>query len=282
MLPGGKAALSRTIEKHTPPAYTARMNDAVVREEEPEPPTVVASRGLRKVYGVGDHAVMALDGIDLAVPAGYFYAIMGASGSGKSTLLYLVGGLTPPTAGTLHVDGHDLARMSDRERTVFRRRRLGIVFQEYNLLPTLTARENVALPKLLGGEPLDSCRARVDELLAAVHLEHRADHRPDALSGGEQQRVAIARALLNDPVILLADEPTGNLDSKQSAEIWDLLRRLAREHGTTILMVTHEAQGAAYAGRVVILKDGNIVGQLEPEGSADAALVATGYQELAG
>lgn len=270
------------VEKGAPAAYTAWMNDAAAPEEVAPPPTVVAARGLRKVYGSGEQGVTALDGIDLAVPARDFCAIMGASGSGKSTLLYLVGGLTPPTAGTLHVDGHDLARMSDYERTVFRRERLGIVFQEYNLLPTLTARENVALPRLLGGQPLEACRGRVDELLAAVHLEQRADHRPDALSGGEQQRVAIARALLNDPVILLADEPTGNLDSKQSAEIWDLLRRFAHEQGKTILMVTHEAQGAAYADRVVILKDGQIVGQLEPKGSADAALVATGYQELAG
>jgi putative ABC transport system ATP-binding protein len=243
---------------------------------------VVAARELRKVYDTSGQPVTALDGVDLDVPAGAFYAIMGASGSGKSTLLHVIGGLTPPTGGTLRVEGQDLAAMSDRARTIFRRRRLGIVFQEYNLLPTLTARENIALPLLVDGQALESCWQRVDELLDRVHLRARAEHRPDALSGGEQQRVAIARALLNDPAIILADEPTGNLDSKQSAEIWALLREIATQRGKTILMVTHEAHGAAYADRVLILKDGRIVGTLEPKGTADAALVATGYQELAG
>ena len=243
---------------------------------------VVAARGLRKVYGSGEQAVEALAGLDIEVPMGEFCAIMGASGSGKSTLLHVVGGLTPATAGELRVEGRDLGAMSDRARTIFRRLRIGIIFQEFNLLPTLTARENVALPMLVDGKPLAACRERVDELLHAVHLERRAEHRPDALSGGEQQRVAIARALLNDPALILADEPTGNLDSKQSVEIWLLLQRVAREQNKTILMVTHEAQGAAHAERVVILKDGQIVGTLEPKGSADAALVATGYQELAG
>ena len=244
--------------------------------------TVVAATDLHKVYESAGHEVPALAGVDLEVAAGQFYAIMGASGSGKSTLLYLVGGLTRPTGGTILVEGRNLTDMSDRERTIFRRRRLGIVFQEYNLLPTLTARENVALPMLLDGQSVTACRTRVDELLDVVHLRERADHRPDALSGGEQQRVAIARALLNDPAIVLADEPTGNLDSKQSTEIWGLLQRIAREQSKTILMVTHEAQGAAYADRVIILKDGRVVGSLEPKGTADAALVATGYQELAG
>jgi len=243
---------------------------------------VVAAQDLRKVYDTSGQPVTALDGVNLEVPAGAFYAIMGASGSGKSTLLHVIGGLTPPTAGMLRVEGHDLTAMSDRARTIFRRRRLGIVFQEYNLLPTLTARENIALPLLVDGQPLEACWQRVDELLDRVHLRARAEHRPDALSGGEQQRVAIARALLNDPAIILADEPTGNLDSKQSAEIWTLLRQIATERGKTILMVTHEAQGAAYADRVIVLKDGCVVGTLEPKGTGDAALVATGYQELAG
>ena len=164
---------------------------------------------------------------------------------------------------------------------------LAILFdRNLNELPAFTGRppsaENVALPMLVDGGPPGRWRGRVDELLATVHLEERADHRPDALSGGEQQRVAIARALLNDPVIILADEPTGTLDSRQSVEIWELMRRIASEQGKTILMVTHEALGAAYADRVIVLKDGRIVGMLEPKGSADAALVATGYQELAG
>jgi putative ABC transport system ATP-binding protein len=243
---------------------------------------VVEANALRKIYDTSGQQVTALDGVDLTVPAGRFFAIMGASGSGKSTLLHVIGGLTPPSGGVLFVEGHDLAAMSDRARTIFRRRRLGIVFQEYNLLPTLTARENVALPLLVDGQSLAGCWERVDELLAIVHLQQRADHRPDALSGGEQQRVAIARALLNDPAIILADEPTGNLDSKQSAEIWTLLRKVADERGKTILMVTHEAHGAAYADRVIVLKDGRVVGSIEPKGAADAALVATGYQELAG
>ncbi len=248
----------------------------------PAQDSIVSAQQLQKVYGTAGDRVTALAGVDLEVPRGQFCAIMGASGSGKSTLLYLIGGLTRPTAGSVHVEGRDLATMSDRDCTVFRRRRLGIVFQEYNLLPTLTARENVALPVLLEGRSVDGLRARIDELLAAVHLSPRAEHRPDALSGGEQQRVAIARALLNDPAILLADEPTGNLDSRQSVEIWSLLRRFAREQNKTILMVTHEAQGAAYADRVIVLKDGRIVGTIAPRGEGDGAVVAARYQELAG
>ncbi len=245
-------------------------------------PIVVDVRDLRKVYVTAEHEVAALDGVTLAIPAGSFTAIMGASGSGKSTLLHLVGGLTAPTTGTILIEGHDLGRMSDRARTLFRRRRIGVIFQEYNLLPTLTARENVALPRLVDGRPLSSVRTRVDELLALVELEPRADHRPDALSGGEQQRVAIARALLNDPAIVLADEPTGNLDSKQSGAIWQLLRDIAEQQLTTVLMVTHEARGAALADDAIVLKDGRIIGVLQPKGTGDATLVATGYQELAG
>jgi putative ABC transport system ATP-binding protein len=247
-----------------------------------EPATAVVDvRDLRKIYATPEHRVVALDGVTLQVARGSFTAIMGASGSGKSTLLHLVGGLTAPTSGTVLVEGQNLGQMSDRDRTIFRRRRIGVIFQEYNLLPTLTARENVALPWLVDGKPLTDIRVRVDELLAVVQLEERAEHRPDALSGGEQQRVAIARALLNDPAIVLADEPTGNLDSRQSRAIWQLLRNIANERGTTVLLVTHEAQGAAFADEVVVLKDGKIIGRLEPKGSADAALVATGYQKLA-
>ncbi len=243
-------------------------------------PAIVELRDVSKQYDSGRSEVVALDGVSLRVGAGVFCAIMGASGSGKSTLIHLVGGLTPPTAGTILVDGQDISAMSDRARTVFRRRRLGIIFQDYNLLPTLTAWENVALPLLIDGRPRSEYAARVDELLALVHLERRATHRPDALSGGEQQRVAIARALLNEPAIILADEPTGNLDSRQAAEIWRLLARVAREQRRTILMVTHEAAGAAFADRVIVLRDGKVIGELEPKGSGDAALVTTGYQQL--
>jgi putative ABC transport system ATP-binding protein len=243
---------------------------------------IVDVRELRKVYTTPEHCVTALDGITLTVGEGAFTAIMGASGSGKSTLLHLIGGLTGPSSGAVIVEGHDLSRMSDRARTLFRRRRIGVIFQEYNLLPTLTARENVALPMLVDGAPLSDFRERVDELLALVQLEDRADHRPGALSGGEQQRVAIARAMLNDPAIILADEPTGNLDSRQSRAIWELLRGIADQRHSTVLMVTHEAQGAAMTDNVLVLKDGRIIGTLEPKGTADAALVAAGYQELAG
>jgi len=269
---------------------SGRRTSTLPRMETPEPmsasdatrPVVVDVRDLRKVYTAPGHKVAALDGVTLQVSAGSFTAIMGASGSGKSTLLHLVGGLTAPTAGTVLIEGHDLGRMSDPARTRFRRRRIGVIFQEYNLLPTLTARENVALPWLVDGRSLSSARTRVDRLLALVELEPRAEHRPDALSGGEQQRVAIARALLNDPAIILADEPTGNLDSKQSHAIWRLLRDIAEQQLTTVLMVTHEAHGAALADDVIVLKDGRIIGGLQPKGSGDAALVATGYQELAG
>jgi len=259
-----------------------QSSTGVLAANEHSRPVVVEVRDLRKVYEAREHRVVALAGVSLSIRAGTFTAIMGASGSGKSTLLHLIGGLTRPTAGVVIVEGHDLGAMSDRRRTIFRRRRIGVIFQDYNLLPTLTAAENVSLPWLVDGRPEPDIARRVDELLATVHLQQRAAHRPDALSGGEQQRVAIARALLNDPAIILADEPTGNLDSKQSLEIWRLMQRIARAQGKTILMVTHEALGAAHADEVIVLKDGGVVGRLAPKGSADAALVATGYQELAG
>ena len=243
---------------------------------------VLDVRAIRKVYDTSGSRVVALDGLDLTVAAGAFVAIMGASGSGKSTLLHLIGGLTQPTAGEIFVEGENLARLSDRRRTIFRRRRMGIVFQDFNLLPTLTAAENVGLPLLVDGRSLGQITPRVEQMLDVVHLGQRARHRPDALSGGEQQRVALARALLNDPAIILADEPTGNLDSKQSAEIWTLLRSIAHEQRRTILMVTHEARGAAYADEVVILKDGQVVDSFVTAGPDDHALVATRYQELAG
>ncbi|MBP9026916.1 MAG: ABC transporter ATP-binding protein [Phycisphaerae bacterium] len=258
------------------------IKDSPVAESADVDSQIVQVRDLVKVYATSGRPVTALNGVSFTVPAGCFIAIMGASGSGKSTLLHLIGGLTQPTSGEVLVENVNLGALSDRQRTLFRRRRLGIIFQEYNLLPTLSARENVALPLLVDGQNPDQFQTRIDDLLRAVHLEERADHRPDALSGGEQQRVAIARALLNDPAIVLADEPTGNLDSRQSVEIWQLMRRIVLEQGKTILMVTHEALGAAYADRVLILKDGRLVGMLEPRGSGDAGPVAAGYQQFAG
>ena len=239
--------------------------------------------GLRKAFRTGGEPVHALRGVELTVPAGAFVSIMGASGSGKSTLLHLIGGLDRPDDGTLRVEGRDIARLSDRERTLFRRRRLGIVFQQYNLLPTLTARENIGLPLLIDGKAASEIGRRVDELVSLVRLGHRASHRPDAMSGGEQQRVAIARALLNDPALILADEPTGNLDSTSATEIWRLLAQLSGELGKTVVMVTHEAAAAAFSSVVHVLKDGRFVGDIEPDGtgSGDAAALAARYQELA-
>ncbi|MBI5865958.1 MAG: ABC transporter ATP-binding protein [Planctomycetes bacterium] len=268
-------------ERPEPLILTAQNQPPPAGDQRAAPP-VVDVRDLRKEYRTSEHQVTALNGVSLQIAPGRFIAIMGSSGSGKSTLLHLIGGLTNPTSGSVVVEGNDLAAMSDRERTVFRRRRLGIIFQDFNLLPTLTARENVALPRLVDGQGTADVRARVDELLAVVHLGPRAEHRPDALSGGEQQRVAIARALLNDPAIVLADEPTGNLDSRQSLEIWNLLRRIVVERGTTVIMVTHEAAGAAFADEVVVLKDGQISGRFEPGGNGDASIVSSAYQQLVG
>jgi putative ABC transport system ATP-binding protein len=186
-----------------------------------------------------------------------------------------------PDAGQITIEGKDIHRLSDRERTLFRRRRLGVIFQAYNLLPTLTAAENVALPLLVDGRSIDEMERRVTELIRLVRLEHRAHHRPGALSGGEQQRVAIARALLTDPALVLADEPTGNLDSANAQVIWEMLARLAGELKMTILMVTHEPAAAVFAQRVLVLKDGELIGQIDTQACPDAAELANRYQELA-
>jgi len=237
---------------------------------------------LVKTYHLGDQVIRALDDVSLSVGTGQLVAIMGASGSGKSTLLHLIGGLDKADKGTVHIENHNITRMSDRKRTLFRRRRIGIIFQTYNLLPTLTAGENVALPLLVDGVGNSEIERRMMEMVRLVHLEQRIHHRPQAMSGGEQQRVAIARALLNDQALILADEPTGNLDSINAVEIWQLLRELAHEHGKTVLMVTHEAVAASYADLTYVLKDGRIIGTIEPTEPGDAALVANRYTELAG
>lgn len=244
---------------------------------------ILRVEGLHKRFRsvAGGEVVHALRGVSFEARRGEFLAIMGASGSGKSTLLHLIGGLDLPDEGRVIIESQDITRMSDRKRTLFRRRRLGIIFQAYNLLPTLTARENVALPLLVDGVPSDQIEARARELIRLVHLEERANHRPQAMSGGEQQRVAIARSLLNDPALLLADEPTGNLDSMHAQEIWRLLRRLSSEMGKTVLMVTHEAAAASYADQILVLKDGQLVGRIHPQEAGNASLVATRYQELA-
>jgi putative ABC transport system ATP-binding protein len=211
-----------------------------------------------KYFRQGDRKVTALDGISLEVPQGRFMAIMGASGSGKSTLLHLMAGLAVADGGRVLINGTDLGGMSDYDLTLFRRRNIGLVFQSFNLIPTLSAEENVMLPLMLDGKDGKTGDARVSEVLARLGLTHRAGHRPDALSGGEQQRVAIGRALVTNPAVILADEPTGNLDSVNSKAVCELLRDLSVNGGKTIVMVTHEPDVAAYAQEIVVLRDGRV------------------------
>jgi putative ABC transport system ATP-binding protein len=211
-----------------------------------------------KVYNGAGTRVMALAEISLEIPRGSFVAIMGPSGCGKSTLLNLVAGVDVPTTGRIWVDGHELSRLSDRGLSQFRRDRVGIVYQFYNLLPTMTACENVALPALLAGASARGARERAEECLRRVGMLHRRDHWPHELSGGEMQRVAIGRALTNEPAILLADEPTGNLDSKAGRDVLELLALLNAERGVTILMATHSQEAASFAGRLIHLRDGSL------------------------
>jgi putative ABC transport system ATP-binding protein len=237
--------------------------------------------GVEKSYRLGDRVVEALRGVDLDIPDAGFFAVMGASGSGKSTLLHLLAALDVPDRGEVHVSGKRIDRMDERGLTRFRRRELGIVFQQFNLIPTMTAKENIALPGMLAGEAREWLDRRSEELLDRLGLSHRSDHRPDVLSGGEQQRVAIGRALLFSPRVLLADEPTGNLDSRTSRALFDLLAEIAGEHTMTILMVTHEPLAAIHAQVAYILTDGRISGRIETDG-LDAAGLATRYQRLVG
>lgn len=224
---------------------------------------LLETQALTKSYQMGQVTVTALDGVDFSVERGEFVAIMGPSGSGKSTLLHLLGGLDSPSSGDVYLSGESLSGLGDDAITQLRRRKVGFIFQFYNLLPTLSAAENVALPLLIDGQAMSRHRQQIDELLGLVGLADRADHRPDQLSGGQQQRVAIARAFVNQPEIVLADEPTGNLDSRSGTAILELLRRTCRELGATIIMVTHDPRAASYADRVVFLKDGQIVHRLE-------------------
>jgi putative ABC transport system ATP-binding protein len=221
---------------------------------------VIALRNVEKIYRQGETDVRALAGVSLDIGPGDFVSIMGPSGSGKSTLLHLMGGLDAPSAGEIVIDGTAISHMSDDEITIFRRRRIGFVFQFFNLLPTYSAEENVALPLLLDRRRTRDVRARVDAALAQVGLAHRRAHRPDELSGGEMQRVAIARALVIEPALILADEPTGNLDTRTGEQILELIRDANRARGCTVVLVTHDARAAAYARRLVTLKDGMLVG----------------------
>ena len=220
--------------------------------------TIIQARELRKTYVVGKVQVPALRGVDLEVPAGEFLAIVGPSGSGKSTLFHIIGGLTPPTAGQIQVGGNDLAKMSDADRTRLRKRTVGFVFQKFNLQPNLTARDNIAAARYISGYR-EKPDADFEKLLESLGIAQRLDHKPNALSGGEQQRVAIARAVVNRPAILLADEPTGNLDTENSKAVLEILQDLNRRLGQTILMITHNPEAAAYAHRTVSMRDGKIV-----------------------
>ena len=241
---------------------------------------ILETNDVSKQYQMGEVKVDALAGVDFGVEQGEFVAVMGPSGSGKSTLLHLLGGLDQPTEGEVALDGRVLSELSDNQVTITRRRSVGFIFQFYNLIPTLSAEENVALPLLIDGQRPKEYRERVDHLLELVGLTGRRHHRPDQLSGGEQQRVAIARALVTEPAIVLADEPTGNLDSRAGGEILKLLRQLRDELGQTIVMVTHDPKAASHADRIVFLKDGAVIDEMKLDGGKDAADILARLTEL--
>ena len=219
--------------------------------------TILETRDLRKVYGSGDTEVRALDGVDLTVEKGEFVAVVGTSGSGKSTLLHMLGGLDRPTSGTVTVDGRELSAMRDEELTIFRRRKIGFVFQNYNLVPVLNVYENIVLPIQLDGKAPD--KGYVDQIIETLGLGNKLQNLPNNLSGGQQQRVAIARALAAKPAIILADEPTGNLDSATSLDVMGLLKVTAQKFSQTIVMITHNEELAQMADRIIRIEDGRIV-----------------------
>lgn len=241
--PGSFSAPETTLEPLRPPTDTA---------------PIIAVRDLMKTYRVGEVDVHALNGVTLDVKRGEFLSIVGTSGSGKSTLFNILGGLTPPTAGSVSINGRDLAQMTDAQRNDLRKRTVGFVFQKYNLLPTLTAEQNIQIVRNVAGRPL-AFDDHFRQVLDMLGIAGRMHHKPRALSGGEQQRVAIARAIVNGPAILLADEPTGNLDSKNSDVVLSLLRDLNRRTGQTILMITHNPEAAAYGDRIVQMRDGKVI-----------------------
>jgi len=225
---------------------------------------VLEALKLKKEYQLGEHQVDALVGVDFQVEKGEFVAIMGPSGSGKSTLLHLLGGLDSPSGGNVVLAGESLAELSERQATLVRRHNIGFVFQFFNLLPTLSAEENILLPVVIDGKDPRKYEDQLVNLLDLIGLLERRSHKPDQLSGGEQQRVAIARALIAQPAILLADEPTGNLDSKTGTAIMELLRRSCDELDQTVIIVSHDPRASAYADRVIFLRDGDIVNEYKP------------------
>jgi len=226
------------------------------------PMPVLEAESLYKQYNLGEHHVNALDGVDFVVEEGEFVAIMGPSGSGKSTLLHLMGGLDKPSEGEITLAGKKISLLKDKQVTLLRRRNVGFVFQFFNLLPTLTAEENITLPLLIDGKRIGDYQDHLETLLNLIGLSDRRRHKPEQLSGGEQQRVALARALITQPAIVLADEPTGNLDTKTGKNIMELLRRSCDELGQTIVVVTHDPRAASYANRVVFLRDGVIAAKV--------------------
>lgn len=219
--------------------------------------TILSVEGLTKIYGSGDTAVTALDHVSFTVEKGEFVAIVGASGSGKSTLMNLIGGIDEPTSGRVVIDGQELYAMNESARAIFRRRNIGMVFQFYNLVPTITAAENIMLPYLL--DKREPEKSKLNDILALTGLTERAGHLPSALSGGQQQRVSLGRALINDPAFILADEPTGNLDSRASRDVMELLQVANRRYQQTLLIITHDEKIALMADRILTLADGRLI-----------------------
>ncbi len=237
---------------------------------------------LTKTYGTGATVVTALDHVNISIQEGEFVAVMGPSGCGKSTLLHLLGGLDKPSEGYVTIAGHNLSELSDDALTELRRRKIGFVFQFYNLIPVLTAVENAALPITLDGVKLTQAKEKASEWLTRFGLSERLNNRPDQLSGGQQQRVAVARALVAEPNLILADEPTGNLDTRSGDEIAALLREVSKQYGRTVVMVTHDPRIAAYADRIIFLKDGKIVDEtvLERKNGHNIDLVANKMKQI--
>ena len=242
--------------------------------------SLISTENLTKIYGSGETSVIALDHVSIQVKEGEFVAVMGPSGCGKSTLLHLLGGLDRCSEGKVIIDGTSLADMKDDDLTKLRRRRIGFVFQFYNLIPVLTAVENAALPVTLDGVKPEEAKKRAAEWLQRFDLGDRLASRPDQLSGGQQQRVAVARALAAEPALILADEPTGNLDTRSGDEIASLLRQVTKKYGRTVVMVTHDPRIAAYADRIIFLKDGKVVDETQLERKGGAEKIADKIKEF--